>query len=92
MNIVYLPSTVNDLVWFRQYYDQNFPAGRAKAKKQFFSVEKLLCDNPYIGHKIHSKNVRELSIPNTPFSFIYRVNTIQIEIIRIWDERQSRCD
>ena len=35
------------------------------------------------------KSVRELFIPRTPFTLIYRVAPKQIEILRLWDGRQG---
>ncbi len=89
MNIVYLESARDDLLWMRQYYESVFPEGRSRAQKQFHTVENLLLANPFIGHETHRKNVREFSIPKTPFSFIYRVRPERIEILRVWDERQD---
>jgi hypothetical protein len=33
--------------------------------------------------------VRELSIPRTPFTIVYRVTPLQIEVLRLWDTRQG---
>ena len=92
MRIVYLESTSDDLVWLRRYYEQVFPAGLGKAQKQFHTTETLLSGNPYIGHRSYRKGVREFSIPNTPFSYIYRIKNNQIENLRIWDERQDQAN
>lgn len=90
MKIVYLESTINDLLWMRHYYESIFPDGRVRARKQFHSLEALLIAHPFIGAQLQQKNVREFSIPKTPFSYIYRVQPEYIEILRIWDERQDR--
>ena len=92
MKIVYLSSTREDLLWLRRHYEQVFPEGLVRAQKQFHSMESLLAGNPQIGHPTHRDDVRELSIPRTPFSYIYRVVQDRIEILRIWDERQERID
>jgi len=92
MKLVYLESARDDLLWLRHYYESVFPEGRAKAKKQFRSIESLLLSNPFIGHETHREDVREFSIPKTPFSYIYRIQHQQIEILRIWDERRERVD
>lgn len=87
MKIVYLTSAIDDLVWMRDYYTQIFPAGAAKAQTQFRAIENLLCDNPKIGCATEWKQVREFSIPNIPFSLIYRLMPGRIEVLRVWDER-----
>ena len=46
MEIVYLESARDDLLWFRRYYQQVFPAASERAKKQFKIVEIILKDNP----------------------------------------------
>ena len=91
MRIVYLVSTRDDLLWMRHYYEAIFPEGQTNAKKQFHAVENALQSNPFIGHETHRKDVRELSIPKTPFSYIYRAFSDRIEVLRIWDERQDRA-
>jgi len=89
MELVYLPSTVSDLEWFRTYYSDAFPNGQKQAQKQFIAIEQILRDNPHIGHKTEFNNVRELVISKTPFSIIYRLTPDRIEILRIWDNRAN---
>ncbi|MEE9446857.1 MAG: hypothetical protein V3V09_02795 [Arenicellales bacterium] len=90
MHIVYLDSTAGDFAWMRYYYETVFPQGRANAQKQFHGMEALLQQNPYIGHLTDIHDIREFSIPKTPFSYIYRVCATQIEVLHIWDERRDR--
>lgn len=90
MKIVYLPSCRDDLLWMRKYYEQVFPDGQAKAKAQFQNIKNTLLKNPYIGHLTDIDSVREMVIPKVPFSFIYRIKGEQIQVLRIWDERQGR--
>jgi plasmid stabilization system protein ParE len=89
MNIVYLKKAIQDLEWMKIYYKNVFPQGIKKAQKHFFSIESLLKNNPYIGHTAEIKDIREISIPGIPFSFIYRIKENRIEILRVWDERQE---
>ena len=88
MNIIYLPSTKDDLIWFHHYYTQIFPEGSQKALSKFDAIAEILVLNPFIGRKIKD-GVRILTIPKTPFSYIYQVTTTQIEILRIWDDRKN---
>ena len=90
MKIVYLASARDDLVWMRRYYVEVFPEGTSKAKNQFRATESLLGLNPEIGHPTEWDSVREFSMPNIPFSVIYRIRKGRIEVLRIWDERRSR--
>ncbi len=89
MKIVYLPSTKDDLIWMRHYYEKVFPEGRKHAQKQFHSIEALLQVSPLIGHASYSGDALEFSIPKTPFSYIYRVKNDEIQVLRVWDERQN---
>lgn len=90
MKIVYLEDAVQDIQWFRYYYRSVFPEGSTKARAQLMAIQNMLAANPYAGHpsETHQK-VRELSIPRTPFTLIYRVMPTRIEILRLWDTRQG---
>jgi plasmid stabilization system protein ParE len=90
MKIVYLASARDDLLWIRRYFVQIFPEGSIKAQTQFRAIEKLLRGNPQIGHPTEWEQVREFSIPNIPFSLIYRLRQGRTEVLRVWDERSDR--
>jgi toxin ParE1/3/4 len=90
MKIVYLENAAKDIAWFRHYYSAVFPEGASKARAHLKSIQQLLAENPYIGHRSDSHaRALEFHIRNTPFSLIYRVTSEQIEILRLWDERQG---
>ena len=90
MKIVYLPTCAPDFAWFNHYYTNVFPAGEPNAQKQFVAIERSLGANPFIGHPTESfDELRELHIPRTPFTLYYRVTDTQIEVLRLWDERQG---
>ncbi|KKN80947.1 hypothetical protein LCGC14_0325030 [marine sediment metagenome] len=42
MKIVFLPAAVDDLEWFRRYYQQVFPDGAQKATVQYQKAIHLL--------------------------------------------------
>lgn len=90
MKILYLDDAVNDLVWFHQYYTTTFPDGASNAFIQFDAMEEILANNPFIGKTVE-KGIKKLHIPNTPFSYIYRVED-EIQILRLWDERRNPKD
>jgi len=90
MKIVYLAATKADIAWMRNYYASVFPEGRQRARQHFKAAEALLLENPFIGRMTTVHAVRELVIPRTPFSFIYRVQQEQIEVLRLWDGRADR--
>jgi len=90
MKIVFLESAVQDIQWFRYYYRSVFPEGGAKARAQLRAIQATLAANPYAGHRSDTGDtVRELSIPRTPFTFVYRVTPTRIEVLRLWDSRQG---
>jgi plasmid stabilization system protein ParE len=90
MKIVFLDTTIPDIQWFRFYYRSVHPDGSAKARAQLLAMQTLLAANPYAGHPSDTGlPVRELTIPRTPFTLIYRVTETQIEILRLWDDRQG---
>ena len=90
MTIVYLVTARDDLIWMRRYYSRIFPAGEIQARKHFRLAESILVQNPEIGHSIEVDGLRELVIPRTPFSFIYRLKNNRIEVLRLWDSRADR--
>ncbi|MDQ0396358.1 type II toxin-antitoxin system RelE/ParE family toxin [Labrys monachus] len=90
MKIVYLAGTTADIAWMRNYYAHVFPEGRKRAREHFKAAEALLSETPLIGRTTAVPEVRELVIPRTPFSFLYRVRPERIEILRIWDGRADR--
>lgn len=91
MKIIYLASTYKDIIWVTRYYTNVFPEGRLKFREEFYVIEKLLMANPEMG-KISDfgQSIREMIIPKSPFSFIYRVLPDKIEVLRVWDQRQNR--
>ena len=90
MRIVFLESATRDIQWFRYYYQSVFPEGGAKARARMMAIHATLAANPYAGHLSDTgNNVREFSIPRTPFVVVYRVMPTQIEVLRLWDARQS---
>lgn len=93
MNIVYSDKALTDLIWFGHYYDVVFPDGAVPAYKRMENCHILLASNPYLGRPSEDQpKVRELVIPKTPFTLIYTLSETQIEILRIWDERQGFHD
>ena len=89
MKLVYLPSTVSDLEWFRTCYTDVFPNGQKQAQARFIAMEQILRDNPHIGRPTEFKSVRELVMTKTSFSIIYRLTSDRIEVLRIWDNRAN---
>lgn len=91
MKIVYLPSTLDDLEWSHRYYTHVFPEGAENAVHQLETIKNLLLSNPLIGTTVEG-SVKEFSIPNTPFSYIYRVRGDELQVLRVWDERRNPTD
>ena len=87
MKIVFLESCAPDLAWFRFYYQSVFPEGSRRAGQQFKALQATLAANPYAGHPSDTgQAVQEITIPRTPFTLIYRVTPLQIEVLRLWDK------
>jgi len=90
MKIVFLEDAGRDIQWVRFYYQSVFPDGSSRARAHLKAIQTTLAANPYAGRPSDTwDDVRELSIPRTPFSLIYRVTPTQIEILRLWDIRQG---
>ena len=92
MTLVFLPTTAQDLAWFRHYYTRVFSEGEAKAVQQLERLCQLIEANPWLGQPGDVPGTREMHIPRTPFTLIYRVAETRIEVLRLWDERQGGSD
>ena len=91
MNIVFLESTVDDLRWFLSYYNTVFSEGFEKAQKYYHETLHALRAHPLIGKEVlETHGIREILIPQTPFSFVYYLSGDEIRIIRIRDARSKR--
>lgn len=88
MKIVFLPSTIADLRWFKNYYMTVFPAGKQKAERQFQNIQEVLMANPYVDHPSDGiAGALEHKVLRTPFTFLHRVEKDRIEILRVTDDR-----
>lgn len=92
MRVVFLSSTAEDLLWFRNYYTTVFPQGDSRAQGQIRNICQLLASNPHMGQLGEVSGTREMHIPKTPFTLIYRVTAQHIEVLRLWDQRQGKFD
>ena len=62
----------------------------AKAKDHYRKTRLALLANPLLGRPIeNTPNIRELIVPQTPFSWVY-LEGDEIRVIRIWDGRRKR--
>ena len=93
MKLVFRFGTVADLKWFRRYYTSVFPDGENHARHHYLQSCRTLLEYPFVGHSVAPDTpVRELSIPHTPFSFVYYIVGEEIIIIRVLDVRAERSD
>ena len=90
MKYVLLPRAVEDLRWFRRYYEVAFPEGRERSSSRLEKSLKRLRAMPQLGHPIGASNIREYAIAGLPFSFVYEIVEDRIEILRLWDQRAER--
>ncbi len=64
--------------------------GRAKADERYLTTLKVLSQNPLAGHISETvSGAREFHISRTPFSFLYRVREVNVEIMRVVDNRSN---
>ena len=92
MRIVFLRSARSDLDWFRDYYSRIFREGGKNAATRYKATKKALAAYPAIGQESDEPGLRELPIPKTPFSIIYRITDSEIQVLRLWDQRSQRPD
>ena len=91
MKLFFLPATRADLAWMRSYYARIFPDGARHAAERYSRARDVLRGHPAVGRRVEGMpGIRELLIPRTPFSFIYRVVDDRTEVLRVWDQRGDR--
>ncbi|MBI2718500.1 MAG: type II toxin-antitoxin system RelE/ParE family toxin [Rhizobiales bacterium] len=90
MKLVYLASCHADITWVQEYYLAVFPEGGKSGWRQIIRMQAFLKSNPHIGHPIDNLGLRKISIPKTPFSFVYRIKGDVIQVVRLWDSRAKR--
>lgn len=92
MRIVWLPLALADLANIDAYYTD--VASKAVANRQLKKVVKasrLLQEQPYLGHiSANDPEVLEWHIPNTTYTLPYMIQTYEIRILRVFDERQDK--
>lgn len=91
MNIIFLASARNDLVWFRHYYERVFPEGAARAQVHYRKSLTLLRRHPFAG-SLDMGGYRRLPISRTPFTLVYRTRQDSIEVLHIRDGRSNRAE
>lgn len=92
MKLQYLEAARLDISWWRYYYRKTFPQGSNNAYRHLAACERVLKENPRLGIQIEGRDLRKLSIPNTPFAIIYRIRGETLEIIRVYDMRQQASE
>lgn len=91
MKLVFLPSTKDDLRWFKRYYTKVFPEGKANADRQFLAIKKALLENPRIGQVSETHpSLREFPIKNIPFTVVYDLTETEIRVLRLKDQRSGK--
>ena len=91
MELVFLPSTRTDLLWMRSYCAHIFQDGAKRAANQYRRTCSIIRENPLVGSQVEEmEDVREFSIPRTPFALIYRIVDDRVEVLRVWDQRGDR--
>ena len=94
MRIKWLPLALGDLSNIKKYYTK--VAGKDVANRQVQKVTKaahLLQVHPYIGHLSPNDadgDVLEWNIPSSTYTLPYMVIDEEIQILRVFDQRQER--
>ena len=90
MRVTFQPSAIEDLEWYRRYYETVFPKGARRVAEHFDQVIGTLTANPEAGRPSQrDPTAREWPVYRTPFLLIYRVTPARIEVLRVWDNRRD---
>lgn len=88
--LIFLPPSKRDLRWFHEYYRRVFPEGKRKADAAFRALRQHLRENPEIGHASDIvAGALEFPLTRTPFTVLYRVTASEVQVLRIYDQRNE---
>lgn len=91
MDLRFLETAQQGLLWFRRYYAENPQLRKRAALAAFATARSLIKDNPFIGHPYEEMDdVREYPIGGTQFTILYTVARGAIWVIDIRDVRGLR--
>lgn len=91
--VVFVGAAQLDLQWVRIYYAKYFPEGIGQASARLEKCWRRLAAFPKMGRVTGKLPRRRFSVPNVPFTIVYRENEDIVEVLRILDQRsQSYLD
>ena len=89
LRLVYLRTALHDMSWFRTYYRFSFPEGAKSARNNLQRAEALIAESPLVGRAYDDAGTRYFPILRTPFAFLYVVETDEVQILRVLDNRRG---
>ncbi|KQV13984.1 hypothetical protein ASC97_12265 [Rhizobium sp. Root1203] len=89
MKLLWSSSARDDLISIRHFIAEHNPTAAKAVSARLVYAANLLCDRPQLGLRTHRDDIRRLIVGNSVYSLIYRIRDGNIEIIEVFDGRQS---
>jgi toxin ParE1/3/4 len=89
MKVVWSPYAIDDLVAIRSYIAKHNPLAANDIARRILHAVSLLAEHPQLGIQTHRTDVRRLIVKNSPYIIPYRVMDGELEILEVFDGRQS---
>lgn len=90
MHIEWTEPALADLELIRDFIDQDNPFIAANVAAGIIDSTDRLADFPNSGRPGDEPGTFELVVADLPYVLVYRVTSAQIEILRVWHQRQNR--
>jgi len=88
MRLRYTPSFFESLDWFIDYYARVFPEGRENGKRAYAQAIQALKSGQALPRAYDtSRDLYELPLTNTPFSFLLRIHKGKADLLHLRDRR-----
>lgn len=89
MKIKWLRKSINNLEKIAQYIQQDNTSASLQIIAKIQTSVNQLSEFPFMGRKGRIEGTRELIISNSPYIVIYRIQSDQVEILRILHSSQK---
>jgi addiction module RelE/StbE family toxin len=90
MKIKWTVPALRDLAEIREHIGRDSAIVAADIATRILNSTERLQEFPDSGKEGLVPTTRELIIPGLPYTLVYRVTAEEIQILRVWHDRQSR--
>lgn len=89
MRVRWTSLALRDFVKAQDYIAKENPVAATTIARRVSVAASKLSENPKIGRLGHVEDTRELIVSRTPYLIVYRIQSGEIELLRVWHGRQN---